>query len=169
MTDGRAPGRRRPRPRRGRGARRPRAVGGRRPRGRGRSRPTRYTSSQRVLPLARVLRRRRPARLRDRCAHRAALPAAQPVHRRDASVGSGPVAAARRPRFALPLADALPHATYDAAWSCAAEHERGLLSAGRRADFTVIDRNPFTEGVDSLLDAAVVRTVAGGITTHRGA
>jgi predicted amidohydrolase YtcJ len=73
------------------------------------------------------------------------------------------------PRFVLPLADALRHATYDAAWSCAAEHERGLLSAGRLADFTVIDRNPFTEGVDSLLDAAVVRTVAGGITTHRGA
>jgi hypothetical protein len=32
-----------------------------------------------------------------------------------------------------------------------------------------MDRDPFTEGVDSLLDAAVVRTVAGGVTTHRGA
>jgi predicted amidohydrolase YtcJ len=73
------------------------------------------------------------------------------------------------PRFALPLADALRHATYDAAWSCGAEEERGLLSPGRLADFAVIDRDPFTEGVDSLLEAQVVRTVTGGVTTHRAA
>ena len=72
------------------------------------------------------------------------------------------------PKFALPLADALRHATYDAAWSCGAEDERGLLSPGRLADFAVIDRNPFTEGVDSLLEAQVVRTVVGGIPTYRG-
>jgi predicted amidohydrolase YtcJ len=72
------------------------------------------------------------------------------------------------PHFALPLADALRHATYDAAWSCCAEDERGLLSPGRLADFTVIDRNPFTEGVDSLLDARVLRTVAGGTPTYTG-
>jgi len=70
------------------------------------------------------------------------------------------------PRFALPLADALRHATYDAAWSCWAEHERGSLSPGRLADFTVIDRDPFTEGVDSLLQAHVLHTVVGGVTTH---
>ena len=70
------------------------------------------------------------------------------------------------PRFALPLTDALRHATYDAAWSCCAERERGSLSPGRLADFTVIDRDPFTEGVDALLQARVVRTVAGGVTTH---
>jgi predicted amidohydrolase YtcJ len=70
------------------------------------------------------------------------------------------------PRFALPLADALRHATYDAAWSCGAEDQRGVLSPGRLADFTVIDRDPFTDGVDSLLEAQVVRTVAGGVTTH---
>lgn len=70
------------------------------------------------------------------------------------------------PRFALPLADALQRATHDAAWSCAAEHERGSLSPGQLADFAVIDRDPFAEGVESLLDARVVRTVAGGVTTH---
>jgi predicted amidohydrolase YtcJ len=70
------------------------------------------------------------------------------------------------PRFALPLADALRHATYDAAWSCCAEQERGVLSAGRLADFAVIDRDPLAEGVDSLLEARVVRTVAGGTTTY---
>ena len=71
------------------------------------------------------------------------------------------------PRYALPLADALRHATYDAAWSCCAEQERGKLVPGRLADFAVVDRDPFTEGVDSLLEARVVRTVAGGRTTYR--
>jgi len=71
------------------------------------------------------------------------------------------------PRFALPLADALRHATYDAAWSCCAEQERGVLSPGRLADLAVIDRNPFTDGPESLLEARVLRTVAGGITTHQ--
>jgi predicted amidohydrolase YtcJ len=66
------------------------------------------------------------------------------------------------PRFALPLADALRHATHDAAWSCGAEDERGLLTPGRLADLTVVDRNPFVEGVEALLDARVVRTVVGG-------
>jgi predicted amidohydrolase YtcJ len=70
------------------------------------------------------------------------------------------------PGFALPLADALRHATYDAAWSCSAEHERGLLSPGRLADFAVLDRDPFTEGVDALLVARVVRTVTGGVPTY---
>jgi predicted amidohydrolase YtcJ len=72
------------------------------------------------------------------------------------------------PRFALPLADALRHATYDAAWSCFAEQERGSLAAGRLADFAVLDRDPFTEGVDSLLDARVTLTVAAGREVHRG-
>ncbi|MGY1813598.1 amidohydrolase [Blastococcus sp. SYSU D00820] len=71
------------------------------------------------------------------------------------------------PGFALPLADALRHATHDAAWSCGAEGERGTLSPGLLADFAVLDRNPFREGVDSLLEARVTRTVAGGRTTHR--
>ncbi|RBY89031.1 amidohydrolase [Blastococcus sp. TBT05-19] len=72
------------------------------------------------------------------------------------------------PRFALPLADALRHATYDAAWSCTAEHERGVLSPGRLADFAVLDRNPFVDGVDSLLEARVTRTVTGGVPTYCG-
>jgi hypothetical protein len=69
------------------------------------------------------------------------------------------------PRFALPLADALRHA-YDAAWSCGTEKERGRLSPGLLADFTVIDRSPFTAGIDSLLEAVVLRTVTGGLTTY---
>jgi predicted amidohydrolase YtcJ len=68
-----------------------------------------------------------------------------------------------------PGTDLIRHVTYDAAWSCRAEDDRGSLTAGRLADFTVIDRDPFTEGVDSLLEAQVVCTVAGGVPTYRAA
>ena len=70
------------------------------------------------------------------------------------------------PRFALPLVDALHHATYDAAWSCGAEQERGVLAPGHLADFAVLDIDPFAQGPDALLEASVLRTVVGGAPTH---
>ncbi|WP_332603188.1 amidohydrolase [Arthrobacter sp. S2(2024)] len=62
------------------------------------------------------------------------------------------------------LADAIAHASRDAAWSCGAESERGRLETGLLADFTVIDTNPFTAGPESLLSARIARTVVGGET-----
>jgi predicted amidohydrolase YtcJ len=67
------------------------------------------------------------------------------------------------PRYALPLADAIRHATADAAWSCLAA-DRGRLEAGLLADLVVLDRDPFTEGPQALLDAQILRTVVGGRT-----
>jgi predicted amidohydrolase YtcJ len=65
------------------------------------------------------------------------------------------------PRYALTLTDAIRHATADAAWSClAADH--GRLEAGLLADLVVLDRDPFTEGPQALLDARILRTVVGG-------
>lgn len=72
------------------------------------------------------------------------------------------------PRYALPLEQALRHGTYHAAWSCFDETNRGSLQAGRLADFVVLDRSPFDDGVESLLEARVLRTVVGGRTVHRG-
>jgi predicted amidohydrolase YtcJ len=66
------------------------------------------------------------------------------------------------PRYALPLADALRHATLDAAWSCFEESARGSLEAGKLADFVVVDSDPFEAGLDALLTARVLRTVVGG-------
>ena len=77
-----------------------------------------------------------------------------------------PTLAANLSRFALPLAEALQHATRDAAWACFADHERGCLKEGLLADFVVIDRDPFIEGVESLLQARVMRTVVGGTVIH---
>ncbi|WP_232660282.1 amidohydrolase [Pseudonocardia sp. TRM90224] len=71
------------------------------------------------------------------------------------------------PRYALPLVDAIRHATADAAWSCRAA-DQGRLVVGMLADLVVLDRDPFTEGPQALLDARVLRTVVGGQETGGG-
>lgn len=67
-------------------------------------------------------------------------------------------------RYALPLADAVRHATRDAAWACGSDGYTGELSAGLLADFVVIDRNIFDRPVEELLEARVLQTVLGGRT-----
>ncbi|MFJ3957459.1 amidohydrolase [Arthrobacter sp. NPDC090010] len=69
-------------------------------------------------------------------------------------------------KYAVPLADAVEHATRDAAWACRAEHAYGRLAAGLHADFVVLDRDVFTSPVDELLETRVIRTVIGGRTVH---
>ncbi|GAA1093955.1 amidohydrolase [Tsukamurella spumae] len=68
------------------------------------------------------------------------------------------------PQYALPLAEALGHATRDAAYACRWEHEAGVLATGLAADFVVLDTDPFAAGPDSLLTAQVRRTVVAGVT-----
>lgn len=70
----------------------------------------------------------------------------------------------RHPHFALPLEDAIAHATRDAAASVGDGDERGRLEAGLAADFAVIDVDPFTDGTESLRTARVIRTVVAGRT-----
>jgi predicted amidohydrolase YtcJ len=71
------------------------------------------------------------------------------------------------PRYALPLADAVRHATRDAAWSARAG-EVGQLRGGMLADFTVIDRNVFELPAEQLLAARVLQTVVDGRSVSRG-
>lgn len=68
------------------------------------------------------------------------------------------------PEFAVPLEDAVEHATRDAAWACRAEDRFGRLTAGLAADFIVLDRDVFASPRDDLLEARVLRTVVGGET-----
>ncbi|MGB4778865.1 amidohydrolase [Microbacterium sp.] len=70
------------------------------------------------------------------------------------------------PRYALPLDEALRHATRDAATSVGEENTRGRLETNLAADFAVIDADPFTQGVESLLSAQIVRTVVAGMVQH---
>ena len=57
-----------------------------------------------------------------------------------------PSLAPNLPKYALPLADALAHATRDAAYSCRWEDVTGQLVRGKAADFVVLKQDPFTEG-----------------------
>ncbi|NMD60964.1 UNVERIFIED_ORG: hypothetical protein FNL38_102659 [Nocardia globerula] len=66
------------------------------------------------------------------------------------------------PQYALPLAEALAHATRDAAYSCRWENVTGQLVRGKAADFVVLKQDPFTEGADSLLTTEIAMTVVAG-------
>ena len=70
-------------------------------------------------------------------------------------------------RYALPLAEAIVHATRDAAWASRSEHLHGRLATGLYADFIVLDRDIFALPVEELLRARVLRTVVGGRVVHR--
>ncbi|MFD9680055.1 amidohydrolase [Rhodococcus sp. NPDC059969] len=73
-----------------------------------------------------------------------------------------PSLAPNLPKYALPLADALAHATRDAAYSCRWEDVTGQLVRGKSADFVVLKQDPFTEGADSLLTTEIAMTVVAG-------
>lgn len=73
-----------------------------------------------------------------------------------------PSLAPNLPKYALPLADALAHATRDAAYSCRWEEVTGQLVRGKAADFVVLKQDPFAEGVDSLLTTEIAKTVVAG-------
>ncbi|WOX25834.1 amidohydrolase [Streptomyces solicathayae] len=70
------------------------------------------------------------------------------------------------PHYALPLADAIVHATRDAAWASRSEHLHGRLAEGLYADFIVLDRDIFARPVEELLETRVLRTVVGGRVVH---
>ncbi|MFG3041491.1 amidohydrolase [Streptomyces sp. NPDC048330] len=69
-------------------------------------------------------------------------------------------------RYALPLAEAIVHATRDAAWASRSEHLHGRLAEGLYADFIVLDRDVFSRPLEELLDTRVLRTVVGGRAVH---
>ncbi|MDR7303763.1 amidohydrolase [Haloactinomyces albus] len=80
---------------------------------------------------------------------------------------SDPSLLAPQPHLAVPLPDAVRHATTDSAWACGSETALGKLESGLLADFIVLDRNPFNTDPGSLLQARVLRTVIGGSTVWR--
>ena len=77
-----------------------------------------------------------------------------------------PAMPAAQPQWALPLANAIAHATRDAAASVGDGAWRGAIAPGHAADVVVLDTDPFAVGERSLLDAKVVRTIVAGRTRH---
>jgi predicted amidohydrolase YtcJ len=70
------------------------------------------------------------------------------------------------PEERLSLMQALRGITIDAAWALRLEHEIGSIVAGKRADFCILEDDPFELGADALKDLRVVGTVFEG-TPHR--
>lgn len=62
---------------------------------------------------------------------------------------------------------ALRHFTYDGAYASFSEHDRGRLTAGRYADFTVLSADIVADNGAALAHARVVRTIVGGRETFR--
>jgi predicted amidohydrolase YtcJ len=66
------------------------------------------------------------------------------------------------PHERLTLQQALRGVTIDAAWALQVENEVGSIVAGKRADFCVLEDDPFELGVDGLKDVRISGTVFEG-------
>ncbi len=66
------------------------------------------------------------------------------------------------PAEALSVPDALAAITIEAAYQLRLDHEVGSLASGKRADFVVLDADPFDTDPASWPDIGVVATVVGG-------
>ncbi len=73
-----------------------------------------------------------------------------------------PSLAPLRPEWALPLGNAIIHATRDSAWAAKMEFVTGSLREGLAADVVVLDRDPLTEGPDALLETTIMVTILDG-------
>lgn len=85
------------------------------------------------------------------------LLAAQAHRLRDTENGSISVPSER-----LSAAQALRAITLDAAWSLGLEAEIGSIEAGKRADFTIVDRNPLTTEAEDWDEIQVLARIKGG-------
>ncbi|MED5563069.1 MAG: amidohydrolase [Gemmatimonadota bacterium] len=68
----------------------------------------------------------------------------------------------RGPDEALTLDQALRAVTVDAAWSLRMDHEIGSIAAGKKADFAVLEEDPFAVSPDDVKDIEVWGTVFEG-------
>ncbi|MEW9500682.1 amidohydrolase [Jeotgalibacillus marinus] len=68
----------------------------------------------------------------------------------------------------LSLYDAISLFTKGSAFACHHEGNRGVIDKGYAADFTILEKDPFTSPIDDLLTMKVVRTVVDGKTVYEG-
>ena len=69
------------------------------------------------------------------------------------------------PSQRISVTDALRICTVHGAYSSFEEHTKGSLTAGKLADFVILDKDPNAVDPGSIIDINVVRTVLGGRTT----
>ncbi|TNM41207.1 amidohydrolase [Nocardioides albidus] len=70
---------------------------------------------------------------------------------------------ANTPHLAVPLAEALTHATRDAAYASRLEGVVGTIAPGMSADLVVLDSDPFATAPEDLLTTQVLRTFVAGV------
>lgn len=66
------------------------------------------------------------------------------------------------------LDEALTIATINGAWASYEEGQKGSITAGKHADFVMLEKAPHDVDPGSIRDIGIVRTVAGGRITHEG-
>jgi predicted amidohydrolase YtcJ len=66
------------------------------------------------------------------------------------------------PAERVSLDAALRAITIDAAWVMGWENEIGSIRAGKRADFTILDADPYTVGAKKLASIGILGTVFEG-------
>jgi len=73
------------------------------------------------------------------------------------------------PNQRITVDEALRIATVNGAWASYEEASKGSISAGKYADFVILEQDPHDVDPGMIKDIRVVRTVAGGTTTHEAA
>lgn len=70
------------------------------------------------------------------------------------------------PNQRITVDEAIRIGTIHGAWASHEEHLKGSITAGKLADFVILERDPHDVPPDTIKDIKVVRTVVGGRTMH---
>ena len=70
------------------------------------------------------------------------------------------------PRQRISVDEALTVATINGAYASHEEHLKGSITAGKLADFTMLEKDPHDVNPDTIKNIKVLRTVVGGNTVH---
>jgi hypothetical protein len=70
------------------------------------------------------------------------------------------------PNQKVTVDEALRIATINGAYASYEEHQKGSITAGKLADFVVLEKDPHDVDPNAIKDIRIARTVAGGTTTH---
>jgi predicted amidohydrolase YtcJ len=70
------------------------------------------------------------------------------------------------PRQRISVDEALTVATINGAYASHEEHLKGSITAGKLADFTMLEKDPHDVNPDQIKNIKVLRTVVGGNAVH---